>query len=96
MAVYIISQITFTDRTEYDKYADQFMGVFSQFNGKMLSADFEPKVLMGDWTADRSVLIEFPDKPSAMAWLSSDIYQEIAKHRDAGANLNSILVKGLE
>lgn len=95
MAVYIISQITIHDRAEYDKYSDQFMGVFQEFNGKVLSADFEPKVWAGEWKADRSVLLEFPDEKSAMAWVTSDGYTKIAKHRDAGATLNSILVQGI-
>lgn len=95
MAVYIISQITIHNRAEYDKYSDQFMDVFTQFNGKMLSADFEPKVWAGEWKADRSVLIEFPDEKSATAWATSEAYAKIAKHRDAGATLNSILVQGV-
>lgn len=96
MTTYVISQITIHDREPYDRYADKFMDVFNQFDGKMLSADFNPTVLMGDWTANRSVLIEFPSKKSALAWMMSDAYQEISKDRDAGARLNSIMVEGLE
>ncbi len=96
MSVYIISQITVHNREEYDTYSDQFMDVFTQFDGKMLSVDEEPTVLLGEWTATRSVLIEFPSEKSAMAWMNSDGYVKISRHRNAGANLNSILVKGLE
>lgn len=95
MTVYVVSQITITHRASYDRYAEKFMGVFEQFDGKMLSADFNPTVLMGEWTADRAVLIEFPSKQSALAWMMSDAYMEISKDRDEGASLNSILVQGL-
>lgn len=95
MSVYIISQVTITDREEYDTYSDQFLDVFTQFDGKMLSVDEEPAVLLGEWNATRSVLIEFPSEASAMAWMNSDAYVKISKHRNAGATLNSILVKGI-
>lgn len=95
MTVYVISQITITERESYERYADKFMDVFNQFDGKMLSADFNPTVLMGEWNANRLVLIEFPSKKSALAWMMSDAYQEISKDRDAGASLNSILVEDL-
>jgi uncharacterized protein (DUF1330 family) len=53
-------------------------------------------VLAGEWEDTRSVIIEFPSKESALAWMTSDAYQAIAKHRDAGSTANSILVKSLE
>ncbi|MEO0367223.1 MAG: DUF1330 domain-containing protein [Pseudomonadota bacterium] len=95
MTVYVISQISIFNREEYDLYASKFMDVFEQFNGKMLSVDDEPKVIAGHFEASRSILIEFPDKEEAYAWMTSPAYQEIAKHRDAGATLNTILVKAL-
>ncbi len=61
----------------------------------MLSVDEEPQVLGGEWTATRSVLMEFPDKPKLFAWLLSPEYKEIGKFRDAGSTAESIIVKGL-
>ncbi len=96
MSVYILAQLTIHDRDEYSKYEDQFLDVFDQFDGALLSVDEEPKVLEGEWTATRSVLIEFPTQEKAMAWLRSDAYRAIAKHRIAASVANSILVKGFE
>lgn len=93
MTVYILSRLTIHDRVEYEKYEGQFEDVFSKFDGKLLSVDEEPLVLAGEWEATRSVVIEFPSKESAFAWIQSDDYQAIAKHRDAGSTLSSILVK---
>ena len=94
MSVYIIAQFDIHTREEYDKYDAQFMDVFTQFEGKLLSVDEEPLVLEGEWTATRSVLIEFPSQESAFAWMQSDAYRQIAKHRSAGANGRALLVKG--
>ncbi len=96
MSVYIIARFKIHDRNEYDKYEAGFVEVFKKFDGKMLSVDENPTVLMGDWDDTRSVIIEFPSKKSALAWMTSDGYQAISKHRNAGSTANSILVEGLE
>ena len=96
MPVYLIARFKIHDRSEYDKYSAGFSEVFKKFDGKMLSVDEDPTVLMGDWDDTRSVIIEFPSKKSALAWMTSEDYQAIAKHRDAGSTAHSILVDGLE
>ena len=96
MTVYIIAKFTIHDRSEYDKYESGFVEVFQKFDGKMLSVDEEPMVLAGEWEATRSVIIEFPSQKSALTWMSSDEYQKIAKHRNAGSTVTSILVKGVD
>jgi len=96
MSVYMISRMTIHDRAEYDKYEARFAEVFAKFEGKMLSVDEEPQVVGGEWTATRSVLMEFPTKPQLFEWLTSPEYQEIGKYRDAGSTAEAIIVKGLE
>jgi uncharacterized protein (DUF1330 family) len=93
MSVYILSRLTIHDRVEYDKYDQLFDEVFSKFDGKLLSVDEEPLVLAGEWEATRSVIIEFPSKQAAFAWMQSDDYQKISKHRDAGSTISSMMVK---
>mgnify|MGYP000383059140 FL=1 len=95
MSVYIIARFKIHDRSEYDKYSAGFSEVFKKFDGKMLSIDEDPYVLAGVWDDTRSVIIEFPSKESALAWVNSDGYQAIAKHRNAGSTANSVLVEGL-
>lgn len=95
MSVYIIARFKIHDRSEYDRYSAGFSEVFQKFDGKMLSIDEDPTILAGEWDDTRSVLIEFPSKESALAWMTSDEYQAISKHRDAGSTANSILVKSL-
>jgi uncharacterized protein (DUF1330 family) len=96
MTVYIISKLTIHDRSEYDKYENQFEEVFAKFDGKLLSVDEDPLVLAGEWEATRSVLIEFPSRVAALTWMQSDDYQRISKHRNAGSTLSSIIVKATE
>tara|TARA_B110000977_G_C11061853_1_gene486283 strand:- start:885 stop:1118 length:234 start_codon:yes stop_codon:yes gene_type:complete len=77
MTVYILSRLTITDRTEYDKYENQLKKIFSNFDGKLLSVDEDPLVIAGEWEATRSMLIEFPSKKSAFTWMQSNAYQAI-------------------
>lgn len=96
MTVYAIGQIKIKDRAEYEKYSSQFMGVFEKFKGKLLSADFSARAVQGEWDGDRLVLMEFPDKRAFIEWAASKEYQEIAKHRDAGADVTVILANAIE
>lgn len=96
MPVYVIARMKIHDRKGYDRYEDSFMPVFEKFDGKMLSVDEDPTILQGEWNHTRSVLIEFPDKKSAYAWMTSPEYQEIARHRLAASEGESILVQGIE
>ncbi|MEO1253197.1 MAG: DUF1330 domain-containing protein [Pseudomonadota bacterium] len=96
MTVYSVAQIRIKDRSEYDLYAAQFMDVFAKFKGTVLAADFEPKAVIGEWDADRLVLLSFPDEAAFAEWATSEEYKEIAKHRIAGADLTSWLAKGID
>lgn len=52
MTVYAVVQVKIKDREAYDRYSDAFMNVFEKFEGTMLAADFDPKLVEGaDLTA---------------------------------------------
>jgi uncharacterized protein (DUF1330 family) len=95
MTVYVIALVKFTREEYYRRYQSRFAGVFKAFNGRLLSADEKPKVLDGEWTRDKVVIMEFPDEAEATRFLESPAYQEISKDRIAGATVLSLLVKGL-
>jgi uncharacterized protein (DUF1330 family) len=96
VTVYAVGQIKIKNRAEYDQYAAKFLDVFSKFSGKLLAADFNATAVMGEWDRDRLVLMEFPDKAAFTEWATSPEYLEIAKHRDAGADVTTILADALE
>ena len=96
MTIYAVGNIKIKDRDEYEKYASQFMGVFEKFKGKVLAGDYNAKAAMGEWDADRLVILEFPDKGAFIEWATSEEYQAIAKHRDAGADVTMVLANALE
>jgi uncharacterized protein (DUF1330 family) len=95
MPVYIVAQITITDRERYGRYQAGFVEVFAKYRGELLAVDEEPRAVEGEWPCTRTVLIRFPDEDEAVRWYSSDEYQAIAAHRFAGSMTNAVLVQGL-
>jgi len=95
MTVYVIAQVKFTREEYYRRYQSRFFDVFKHFNGRLLAADENPKVLDGEWTRNKVVVMEFPDEQEATRFLDSPAYQEISKDRIAGAETLSLLVQAL-
>jgi uncharacterized protein (DUF1330 family) len=96
MTVYAIAQLKFTDRAAYDRYQAGFLDVFRHYRGTLLAADEAPQVLEGDWDREKVVLMSFPDEAAFHDWAQSPEYQEISKHRLAGADTLLLLAKGMQ
>lgn len=95
MGVYVIAQISITDRAAYERYQARFLDVFKQFKGKLLAAEEAPEVVEGNWSREKIVLMYFPDKHAFEEWAFSPAYQEIAKDRKAGSDGVVLLVKSI-
>lgn len=95
MGVYVIAQISITDRDAYNRYQARFMGVFQRFKGQLLAADENPHVIEGEWNREKVILLKFPDKQSFEEWAFSPEYQEITKDRYAGSEGVFLLVNSI-
>ena len=93
MSVYVIAQISITDRVAYNRYQARFLDVFRQFKGQLLAADEQPEIIEGDWQHEKVILMKFPDQESFEEWAYSPEYREIAKDRKAGSEGVFLLVK---
>ena len=93
MTVYVIAQLSFTDRRAYDRYQARFFDVFRKFSGRLLAADESPVVVEGSWQGEKVVLLSFPDEAEFRRFEHSPEYEEIASDRRAGANTVSLLVR---
>jgi uncharacterized protein (DUF1330 family) len=95
MTVYVIANVKFTKEEVYRRYQARFFDVFKQFKGRLLVADEAPRVLDGAFSHDKVVVMRFPDQAEAERFLYSPEYEDISKDRIAGANVVSMLVRGL-
>ncbi|MEZ5994324.1 MAG: DUF1330 domain-containing protein [Hyphomonadaceae bacterium] len=96
MTVYALAQLRIHDRERYGRYMARFMPVLTKYNGRLLAADDEPRVLEGQWwDRNKVVLMAFEDAAALRAWAGSAEYAEIAEDRKAGAEAVVLLIKGL-
>ena len=95
MTVYALAQLSIHDRDRYDRYAAAFMPVLIKYGGRLLAADERPGIVEGQWSGDKVVIIEFPDRDMFTAWANSPEYQEISRDRIAATEGPILLVRGL-
>lgn len=93
MTVYAIAQIEIFNREAYDHYQAKFWNVFKQFEGSLLVNDENPKVVEGEWSKDKVVMMSFPNEKAFYTWANSPQYAEILVDRRAGAKLTILLSK---
>jgi len=95
MSVYVIVQLTVHDRNRYDVYAGQLVATMTQHGGKVLVADDAPRVLEGEWSGNRVVMLQFPDRDAFRTWAGSPEYQAIVGDRHASSDAVITLVRSL-
>lgn len=92
MATYLIADITVHDPGRYQEYVRQVPAFIEKYQGSYLVRGGEPQVREGDWRPQRLIVLEFPDKEHANAFLQDPEYQAVAAIRHAAASTNLVLV----
>lgn len=95
MTIYAVALLSFIEREAYNRYQARFMDVFRRCDGRLLAADECPIVIEGNWDRDKVVLLSFPREGAFRQFFESPEYQEIAKHRKAGADTILLLIRGI-
>ena len=95
MSVYVIVQLTVHDRNRYDVYAGQLVATMTAHGGNVLVADDAPRVLEGEWSGNRVVMLQFPDRDAFRTWAGSPEYQAIVGDRHASSDAVITLVRSL-
>ena len=95
MTVYGIAHLSITDRTSYERYTEQFMPVLQQYNGTLLAADDQPRVVEETCHSGKVIVLSFEDEAGFDRWYNSPEYQAILGDRLAGANGPVLLARGI-
>jgi uncharacterized protein (DUF1330 family) len=93
--VYVLAEITITDRERYGRYQARFMPVLEKYAGRLLAADEAPLVAEGEWKRDKVILFSFADEAAFRRFAASPEYAEIAVDRKAGSEGVVLLVHGI-
>jgi len=94
MSAYIIARINVTDAEDYKNYAGQTVALAEKFGGKFLVKGGAQTQLEGNGP-DRHVLIEFPDRETALEWYNSDAYRRILPIAISSSDRDIVVVDGL-
>jgi uncharacterized protein (DUF1330 family) len=94
MSVYFIANIDVTDPAVYGEYGKRFYEVFEKYKGKVLALDQDYEVLEVEWTADHTVILEFPTKADLKEWYELPAYQELIAMRTSASNGDVVLLQG--
>ena len=95
MTVYAIAQLKMTDRAAYDRYQARFFDVFRKYDGRLLAADEQPRVLEGPWPFDKLVMMSFPDEAAFLAFSNSPDYEEHLARSQGGRAGNRAAGQGI-
>lgn len=96
MAAFIIGNITVTNPEGYQVYTAQAPATIAAYGGSYRVRGGAHETLEGDWTPNRVVVLEFPDKETALKWYNSPEYQAILPIRKANTTGDMIVVEGYE
>ena len=94
MSAYVIVQVDVHDDAGYEDYKPQVPATLEPFGGRFVVRGGDPETLEGDWAPKRIVVIGFPDRDRAKAWLESDVYRDARALRHATAHTKMIVVDG--
>jgi uncharacterized protein (DUF1330 family) len=95
MPAYAIANLTNVDlNDEVITYMRRIDATLEPYGGRFLVHGKVPDVMEGPW-ADTTVIIGFPDLPSAHAWYASPAYQEILALRTQNSDGQTVIIEGV-
>lgn len=96
MPAYLIVDTKITDPDAYETYKAQAKPVVERHGGVYRVRGGAMAVIESDlWTPSRMVVVEFPSREAALAFVNSDDYAPVAKIRHANAACTVVLVDGV-
>jgi len=94
MSAYISGRITVTDPQDYAAYAEQTEALARKFGGRFLVKGGAQTVVEGN-CPDRHVIVEFPDRQSALDWYNSEEYRRILPLALSASSRDLVIVDGV-
>lgn len=95
MAAYLIADIEVLDPVGYEQYRAGVPATIARYGGRYLARGGPTRVLEGQWSPSRCVILEFPSLAQAEAWWASPEYQPMRAIRERTSRSNLVLTEGL-
>ena len=94
MKAYLVLELSVNDFGGFRKYIAEIPAFIAKHSGKYLVQGVQPTVIEGDWKPERMVIIEFPERKNAAAFLSDPEIQDLFKVRHDTTTSKLVLVDG--
>lgn len=96
MAAYVIFQADITDQEQYDRYRAATPATIAAAGGRFIARGGAITVLEGDAPAGRTVIVEFPDRATALDWYHGEAYTAARALRATAAKGRMYIVDGVD
>lgn len=94
MSTYLIADITVHDLKRFREYVEAVPAFIEKHGGAYRARGGKSEAREGSWEPKRLVVLEFPSRENAIAFLEDPLYQPVAAIRHQSATTNLILVDG--
>ena len=94
MKAYLVLDLTVNHFGGFKKYIAEIPAFIAKHAGKYIVQGVQPTTIEGDWTPERVVIIEFPDRAGAEAFLGDPDIQDLFKVRHETTTSKLLLVEG--
>jgi uncharacterized protein (DUF1330 family) len=94
MKAYLVLDLTVNDFGGFRKYIAEIPAFIARHSGKYIVQGVQPKTIEGDWKPGRLVIIEFPQRANAEAFLSDPEIQVLFEVRHTTTTSKLVLVDG--
>jgi uncharacterized protein (DUF1330 family) len=94
MKAYLVLDLSVKDFAGFKTYIAEIPAFISKHSGRYIVRGAEPTTIEGGWTPERLIIIEFPERAKAEAFLSDPEIGELFKLRHATTTSRLLLVDG--
>jgi len=94
MKAYLVLDFSVNDLGGFRKYIAEIPAFIARHSGKYIVQGVRPTSIEGYWKPERMVIIEFPEREKAEAFLGDPEIQELFKVRHDTTTSKLVLVDG--
>jgi uncharacterized protein (DUF1330 family) len=94
MTAYLVLDLTVNDLKDFLPYVAAIPAFIEKHGGRYASKGADPVVIEGDWSPKRLVILEFPSRDHAQAFLADPEAQALFARRHRSTTSRLVLVDG--
>jgi len=94
MKAYLVLDLSVNDFSGFRKYIAEIPAFIAKHSGKYIVQGVQPTTIEGDWKPERMVIIEFPEREKAEAFLSDPEIQDLFRVRHDTTTSKLVLADG--